>query len=72
MFSRLEQQQILSADSIAALAELRDELDQIPSARRLPLGIGTAAGNVVRLVSRLRSRLAAAERRSLPVPKAGE
>jgi hypothetical protein len=72
VFSRLEQQASPSANSIAELAALRDELDQIPSVHRLPLGIGTAAGHMVRLVSRLRSRLTAAERRSLPVPKAGE
>ena len=72
VFSRLDQQQAISADSIATLAALRDELDQIPSVRRLPLGIGSATGHVVRLVSRVRSRLAAAERRTLPVPKAGE
>jgi len=72
VFSGLEQQPAPSPSSIAELADLRDELDQIPSLRRLPLGIGTAAGHMVRLVTRLRSRLAAAERGSLPVPKAGE
>jgi hypothetical protein len=46
----------------AELDSLRAELDRIPCAHRLPLGIGTAAGHLVHMISRLGSRLATGQR----------
>ena len=56
LFSRLSEQ---PEATVAELDSLRRELDDIPSPRRLPLGLGTAAGHVVHMIGRLRSRLSA-------------
>ncbi len=63
LFGRLGEQPEASA---AELDALRGELDQIPSPRRLPLGLGTAASHVVHMIARLGSRLSPGERLSEP------
>lgn len=52
--------------SAAELDSLREELDRIPSPRRFPLGLGTAASHVVHMIARFGSRLAAGQRNGEP------
>lgn len=63
LFSRLHEQPEATATE---LDSLRGELDRIPSPRRLPLGLGTAAGHVVHMLARLGSRLTAGQRSPEP------
>jgi hypothetical protein len=57
-------------DTISRLDALREELDRIPSAYRLPLGFGAIAGPAMRLVSRLRLRRIYASDNPRPLPSA--
>jgi len=59
-FSRLARQH--EAEAVSELDRLRAEMAEIPCPYRLPLGIGTAAGHVVHVISRLGSRLATGQR----------